>query len=363
MVQKILERGEIERIDHAAIPRLLLPEAAGSGVLYRERAARLRSLAAGEVTCTPVEAGLAGYLRLMAEVAEVQASLAPELAQEPALAVDAQTLARAHEHQMPPLSALGPRPSHWQQVLDSLLTRLAARLRDAHAKANDEGASGYGEVLELLAALQRREPAERDALADAVLAQRVEDVDPAAAPFFAAALQLVWSARVARLSVNDLPPLADATLCPACGSQPVASVIRLGAQSQGYRYLHCALCETEWHMVRVKCSHCEANGKIAYQGLSARDVQDIRGAQVAQASGRAAAKAEPGAAAMPQRVVRAEICDDCHHYRKIFNQEDDYNVDALADDLASLTLDMLVGEAGYERASINPLLWLGAQSA
>ena len=29
------------------------------------------------------------------------------------------------------------------------------------------------------------------------------------------------------------------------------------------------------------------------------------------------------------------------------------------DDLASLMLDLLVGEAGYQRASGNPLLWLG----
>ena len=36
-----------------------------------------------------------------------------------------------------------------------------------------------------------------------------------------------------------------------------------------------------------------------------------------------------------------------------------YTSDA-ADDLASLTLDLLVGEAGYARASGNPLLWFNA---
>ena len=65
----------------------------------------------------------------------------------------------------------------------------------------------------------------------------------------------------------------------------------------------------------------------------------------------------------PTRVVRAETCDECHSYRKILNQEHDYHVDPLADDLASLVLDMLVSELGYARASGNPLLRLGATIA
>jgi FdhE protein len=32
-------------------------------------------------------------------------------------------------------------------------------------------------------------------------------------------------------------------------------------------------------------------------------------------------------------------------------------VEPVADDLASLALDLLVSEAGYHRASGNPLLW------
>ena len=56
-------------------------------------------------------------------------------------------------------------------------------------------------------------------------------------------------------------------------------------------------------------------------------------------------------------AIKAESCDACHSYRKIFYQEKDLEVDAVADDLASLTLDVLMGEAGYVRASANPLLW------
>ena len=155
-----------------------------------------------------------------------------------------------------------------------------------------------------------------------------------------------------QLRATRVPDLETGALCPVCGSHPVASVIRIGGQSQGYRYLHCGICESEWHMVRVKCSTCEQNGKIAYQGLDANDAAPFD--PVTAKDDKLANKAND-----PKKVARAETCDDCHTYRKVFNQEHDYNVEPLADDLASLMLDLLVGEAGYQRASGNPLLWLG----
>ena len=50
-------------------------------------------------------------------------------------------------------------------------------------------------------------------------------------------------------------------------------------------------------------------------------------------------------------------CDSCRCYPKIFYQERDMGVELVADDLASLALDLLMSEAGYHRASGNPLLW------
>lgn len=81
-------------------------------------------------------------------------------------------------------------------------------------------------------------------------------------------------------------------------------------------------------MVRVKCSHCQTTQGMTYQSI------------------------ENG-----PRGIRAECCDTCHAYRKILYQEEDGAVEPVADDLASLTLDLLLGEAGYRRASPNPLLW------
>jgi FdhE protein len=98
--------------------------------------------------------------------------------------------------------------------------------------------------------------------------------------------------------------------------------------SQGYRYLHCALCASEWHLVRITCSQCHSTANIAYHSI------------------------EGGAEA-----VRAESCDECHTYRKILYQEKDTSVEPVADDLASLALDLLMSEAGYHRGSGNPLLW------
>ncbi len=38
-------------------------------------------------------------------------------------------------------------------------------------------------------------------------------------------------------------------------------------------------------------------------------------------------------------------------------------MEPVADDLASLALDLLMGEAGYARSSGNPMLWQGMEDA
>ncbi len=45
-------------------------------------------------------------------------------------------------------------------------------------------------------------------------------------------------------------------------------------------------------------------------------------------------------------VVKAETCDECHAYAKVFYQAKDMKSDPCADDLATLGLDVLVAEAG-----------------
>lgn len=117
--------------------------------------------------------------------------------------------------------------------------------------------------------------------------------------------------------------------CPVCGSIPVSSVVHLGTVN-GLRYLHCNLCESEWHVVRVKCSNCEQTGDLNYWSLESE-----------------------------QAAVKAESCGDCGTYLKILYQEKDPKVEAVADDLASLILDAKMEEEGFARNSINPFLFPG----
>jgi FdhE protein len=169
---------------------------------------------------------------------------------------------------------------------------------------------------------------EIEAQADALLTVQSAEIDAATAPFVMSALQVYWVHLASRFVAADICQLDVPGVCPVCGTLPVASIVRADKDSQGYRYLHCALCATEWHMVRVTCSHCQATKGISYDSI------------------------EGGSEA-----VRAESCEACRTYRKIFYQEKDMGVEPVADDLASLALDLLLTEEGYHRASGNPLLW------
>jgi FdhE protein len=304
---RILEPGEIEASAGRAIPRIRLPERT---TVFSARAQRLRQLA---------EAGAPGhaigdYLGLMAVIADAQ-HLA--LGSFEAAGPDAHHLARAATHRMPVIHASSwPRAGHWREVLTRLCGAVAAA-REAPA-----GVRATCERLESETAQ------ELETQADALLGGRAEAIDVGRAPFLMAALQVHWVALAGRLPPEQVTRLEVPGLCPVCGTLPVASIVHADARSEGYRFLHCALCATEWHLVRVTCSHCQGTANIAYHSI----------------------EGDSGA-------IRAESCERCHTYRKILYQEKDPNVDPVADDLASLALDLLMSEAGYHRGSGNPLLW------
>jgi FdhE protein len=303
VVQRILDPGQIESLDHSAIPRIRLPERA---TVFAARAARLNKLA----DSNPI----GGYIRLMSIVADAQDHLQAGFeAKHPTPAA----IAHAQQHSMPLVPALASdRDPAWRDVLYRLLDKV---------EAAGAVTPTLGKVLDTLR-LKTRE--ELDVQADAVLSQRYNEIDPATAPFIMAALQVVWTDLASRLDPRDIPFVDTPGVCPVCGSLPVASVVRVGGQYQGYRYLQCGLCANEWHMVRTKCSNCDSTKGIAYHGVDGGS-----------------------------EAIKAESCDECHTYRKIGYQEKDYEFEPLADDLASLTLDLLMNEAGYQRSGPNPLLW------
>jgi FdhE protein len=169
-----------------------------------------------------------------------------------------------------------------------------------------------------------------EALADGFLDVGVETEDAGAALIVAAALQ-VWFARLAAvLPARSLRLLPQRGLCPCCGSTPVAGVVTEAGRTPGTRYLHCSLCGTAWNYVRAACITCGQTRSVVLRGIDG----------------------DAGA-------VKAETCDDCHTYAKVLYQAKDVNVDPVADDLATLGLDVLVAEAGWSRHAPNPMVLIG----
>jgi FdhE protein len=301
-VQRILEPGQIEALASRSVPRLRLPD---RGRVFHARAERLRQLGRGHA--------LEGYLDLLATLAAGQHVALQRLE---VTLPDAAQRAAARTHRMPVVPARGwPRAAVWRGVLDDLVAAVRA-------------GSFPPAVAAACARLAASSARELEAEADRLLAAEEMVGDPAAAPLVMGALQVYWVALATRLAVEDAGVPESAGVCPVCGTLPVASVVRTGAPYAGYRYLHCGLCATEWHRVRIECTHCSSVAGIAYQWI------------------------EGGSAA-----IRAESCNSCHGYRKIFYQEHDPGVDPVADDVASVGLDLLLTEAGFHRASGNPLLW------
>jgi len=332
MAQRILEPGQIETLAQSSIPRIRLP---GRESLFARRAARLRKLASGSA--------LSDYLRFLAALVDAQhAALEP-------LSVPAPTAAHleiSREHGMPPIhAATWPRTPQWRETLEFLCAALAAQTGFP---------AGVGDCI---STIRRATPAWIEAQAASILEARSDAIDIPVAPVVMAALQVHWvalaahfvadevaaldvPARAARFVADEVAALDVPGVCPLCGSLPVASMVCAQSKYQGYRYLHCALCATEWHMVRVLCSQCGASGKnIAYYSLEGHAAEKNPG--------------EEGGVA-----VRAETCEQCHAYRKILYQEKDTGVEPVADDVASIALDLMLAEEGYHRASGNPLLWL-----
>ncbi len=309
-MERVLDPARIEGFAERAIARIRLPD---RGQVFSRRAARLRQLSASE---RAGEGGAIGdYLRLMAVLADAQQSALATYAPAPP---NAEALRLASTHGVPPAHASGlTREASWRTILAKLCSSVL------------ESGELPAAVRETCERLRGASAAPLEAQADALLWGRVVELDPAAAPFVMGALQVYWLGLATQFTAEEIKPLEVHGVCPVCGSLPVASVVRVDKGSCGNRFLHCSLCATEWHMVRITCSHCQETKDLTYHSI------------------------ECGSPA-----VRAESCGSCRGYRKIFYQEKDTGVEPVADDLASLALDVLMGMEGYHRLSGNPLLWL-----
>lgn len=307
MVTPIITDGSLDRVRKT--PRVVLPVRAD---IFGERAARFASVAAGNA--------MSGYLQLMAKVARAQQAA---LASRTAEAVSEAAMVASREYGMPPLSAQShERSPQWRADLADIARHVRAQSTNG--------------VQAALANLEALDEAAQESLADRVLAGTSLDDEAALVPFVGAALQTYFTRLAAALDVALVEHCDIPGICPVCASRPVASVLRIGGEQANLRYLVCSLCATEWNMSRIQCTSCDTDKGVKYLAL--------------QAEGES--KTEPAA--------RAETCDECKSYLKIFYQEKDPHVDPTADDLATLALDLLVDEQGYARSGPNLLFHPGS---
>jgi FdhE protein len=284
---------------------LILPDPA---TRFARSAARLEALATGHP--------MGDWLRFMAHLSQAQHVAATTLAPFPGPGPAA--VQQAVDARMPPLAADGHRRDPaWRDGLALLLECFDSDIVPAPARA-------------IMASLRERGTERLEALADGFLRDGVAPTDAGAALYVAAALQVYFTRLAADLPAASLRLLLERGLCPCCGSTPVSGVVTASGSAPGTRYLHCSLCATAWNHVRAVCITCGQARALSLKGI----------------------EGDAGA-------VKAETCDDCHTYAKMLYQAQDMKVDPVADDLATLGLDVLVAEAGWLRHAPNPLLLIG----
>lgn len=292
-------------------PNVVLPDAK----VFSKRATRLREL----VQQVPP---LDEFLAFMARVVQAQHQVLNK--REPAWKPASDAFDQALKHGMPPLGFQALRRDvQWSEDLRAMLDAIELHVGERQRP--------------LLKALREMDQNGLDALAEDVLeANPGTETTRPLLPLVAAALQISWLRLAMSLPRPPEKPTGEArALCPCCGAPPVASVIHNERHRAGVRYLHCSLCATEWHLERIKCSVCDSPGKLLYLSLD-----DEQG--------------------KPFLPVQAEACGECHSYLKVMQREVHGRADPVADDLATLALDLLLAEEGeYGRSGYNPLLIAG----
>ncbi|MDK9696957.1 MAG: formate dehydrogenase accessory protein FdhE [Siculibacillus sp.] len=282
-------------------PFARLPDPRG---LFARRAARFRTLAQG--------AELGPYLEFLGRLCDVQHAVQEGLAEAPAPSPE--LAARARAHAMPPVDrSAAARDESFMEIFDRLVAR--AREIDMPEAAR--------------AALGRVAGADRDgrfAMAEAVVANRIPVEATAEHVFAAAAVQVHFARLAASLDAAALVPVGEGA-CPACGGPPVSSMVVGWVGAHGTRFCACSTCQTLWNHVRVRCCLCGETKGISYREIEGGD-----------------------------GIVKAEVCDTCAAQVKIMKQHEDPDVDPIADDVATLALDLLVRDEGIRRGGVDPFL-------
>lgn len=252
------------------------------------------------------------YLNLLAQITRAQHDVQATMPVPPLPA--AKQLELARENVMPPIStSLVELGDAADQTFELFLQRLAAEDLAPTARATVD-------------AVQRATTADRHAMMRAVIADEIPSDAIAEHVLAAAVVQLLFTKLATRLDVASLQRVANGA-CPSCGGAPSASAIVGWQGAHGTRFCTCSICATQWNVVRILCLVCGSEKGIAYHSL------------------------EGGS-----DTVMGETCENCSSYVKMLHQHKDPSLDPVADDVASLALDLTLTKEGWTRASINPFL-------
>jgi FdhE protein len=266
--------------------------------LFARRGRRFRELAPGNP--------MGEFLEALAAVADAQAAALARLSPAPP--------AGALPTSVPLCATTWARDPSWREALSSLVAGLRTRAWPAPAAL-------------ALRRLSQAWPEELESMADGVLSGTPASTDLAAAPFVAAALQVYFSALASTLPAGAIGRSEGG--CPVCDSAPVAGLV-LG--DDRLRYLTCSLCGSEWNLTRIQCWSCRSTGGVRYLGVAG----DTGG-------------------------IKAEACSACGAYIKLFYLDKVPSAEPQADDVASLTLDLLAAQDGWGRSGVNLFLLGGAE--
>jgi FdhE protein len=271
--------------------------------LFSSRATRFHKLAEAS--------SLGPYLTFLGRLSEVQAASLAGLPEPNHPSPD--DIARAREFGMPPLL----RTCTTDPALEATFDRLFALAREIDQPPP---------AAEALSRVSAATPAERKALADRTLAGTMPAESLADNVYIASALQVHFARLAARLFGPRLLSLGDG-ICPACGGPPATTMIVGWPGAHSARFCACPLCGTLWNVVRIKCILCGSTEGIGYREVDGHSV-----------------------------TIKAETCDHCHGWVKILRQDKDPAIEPIADDVASLGLDLLMKAGPYHRGGVNPFL-------
>jgi len=278
-------------------PFAVIPDPAS---LFFNRSNRFAALAPGHQ--------LAPYLSFLAALTRAQHEIERDLA--PAALPPFERIGQALEHGMAPLAKAQLEPD---PMIELTLARFLDRLADAEAPAAVQG-------------LASRAPADWRRLISAVLGDETIAQDVASQVLVTAALQVHFTRLAALLTAEDLQPVADSA-CPVCCSAPMTCSIVGWPKAHNTRFCTCSLCATMWNVVRVKCLWCGSTDGLSYQMIEGKP-----------------------------DTIKAETCEKCRSYVKVLYQVTDHALDPLVDDVATLGLDMLMAQGGWQRRGQNPFL-------